>query len=82
MLEGSENPEGMKKFIDFMLEQDFQAALPDNMYVYPVDTGGARCPTPGRRTRRPRRSRSPIDPAEIDANRADWLRDWRDITSR
>ena len=27
----------MKKFIDFMLGQEFQKALPDNMYVYPVD---------------------------------------------
>ena len=31
----------MEKFIDFMLEQDFQAALPDNMYVYPVDSAVA-----------------------------------------
>ena len=38
VLKGAENPEGMQKFIDFMLEQDFQAALPDNMYVYPVDS--------------------------------------------
>ena len=43
----------MKKFIDFMLEQDFQAALPDNMYVYPVDTRRRSCPSRGRRTRRP-----------------------------
>ena len=37
VLKGSENPKGMQKFIDFMLERKFQAALPDNMYVYPVD---------------------------------------------
>ena len=37
MLKGSENPKGMQKFIDFMLERKFQSAIPDNMYVYPVD---------------------------------------------
>ena len=37
VLKGSENPKGMQKFIDFMLERKFQAAIPDNMYVYPVD---------------------------------------------
>ena len=41
MLKGSKNPAGMQKFIDFMQGEDFQAALPDNMYVYPVDTAVA-----------------------------------------
>ena len=57
MLEGSDNPEGMKKFIDFMLEQDFQAALPDNMYVYPVDSSVAAARVVGGVRARPRRSR-------------------------
>ena len=37
VLKGAKNPEGMQKFIDFMLGREFQAALPDNMYVFPVD---------------------------------------------
>ena len=41
VLKGSDNPAGMEKFIDFMLEKDFQSALPDNMYVYPVDSSVA-----------------------------------------
>ena len=41
VLKGSKNPAGMKKFIDFMQGEDFQAALPDNMYVYPVDSAVA-----------------------------------------
>ena len=41
VLKGSENPKGMQKFIDFMLERKFQSAIPDNMYVYPVDHVGA-----------------------------------------
>ena len=28
----------MQEFIDFMPGRDFQEALPDNMYVYPVDS--------------------------------------------
>ena len=56
MLKGSENPKGMQKFIDFMLERTFQAALPDNMYVYPVDSSVAAPEDLGRRT--PRRAKS------------------------
>ena len=39
VLKGAKNPGGAEKFIDFMLGKQFQAALPENMYVYPVDTG-------------------------------------------
>jgi thiamine transport system substrate-binding protein len=81
VLKGADNPEGARKFIDFMLDKAFQAALPDNMYVYPVDTSvalpegwDAWAPT----------SPSPVVVAAdvIAEHRTEWLRDWRDITSR
>ena len=37
MLKGAENPDGAQAFIDFMQQRSFQEALPDNMYVFPVD---------------------------------------------
>jgi thiamine transport system substrate-binding protein len=81
VLKGSDNPAGMKKFIDFMLGQDFQKALPDNMYVYPVDTS-VRLPADWA-------SYAPVSPhpysidlADITKNRTEWLRDWRDLTSQ
>ncbi len=81
MLEGAENPAGMEKFIDFMLGQEFQAALPDNMYVYPVDPDVA---LPEAWARFARVSPEPyaVDPDEVAANRTEWLREWRDITSQ
>ncbi len=81
VLKGAKNPRGMERFIDFMLGREFQAALPDNMYVYPVDASvdlpeawAAHAPV----------SPDPyvVDPAEITSNRATWLREWRDITSQ
>jgi thiamine transport system substrate-binding protein len=81
VLAGAKNPKGMQQFIDFMLEREFQSALPDNMYVYPVDstvelpqswaTYAAVAPKPYH-----------LDPAEISEHRADWLREWRDLTSQ
>lgn len=81
VLEGAENPKGAQKFIDFMLGEKFQAALPDNMYVYPVDTTVAL--PEGWETWAPT-APDPVDvpAADIAENRTEWLREWRDLTSR
>jgi thiamine transport system substrate-binding protein len=81
VLEGSDNPEGMEKFIDFMLEEEFQAALPDNMYVYPIDSGVA-LPESWATYARTAPEPLTLDAAEIADNLTTWLRDWRDITTR
>lgn len=81
VLAGAKNPKNTQKFIDFMLGKSFQAALPDNMYVYPVDTTVALpkgwdvwAPT----------ATEPLEVSseDIAENRADWLRDWRDLITR
>ncbi|MCX6394878.1 MAG: thiamine ABC transporter substrate-binding protein [Propionibacteriales bacterium] len=81
VLRGAKNPAGMQKFIDFMIGNDFQAALPENMYVYPVDTAVA-LPADWAKF-------APVSPApvavaaaEITKNRESWLSDWRDLTTR
>jgi thiamine transport system substrate-binding protein len=81
VLEGAKNPEGAKKFIDFMLGKKFQAALPDNMYVYPVDTT---VDLPEGWKQWAPTSPDPVDvpAADITEHRSEWLRDWRDLTSR
>ena len=81
VLAGSANAAGMGKFIDFMLGKEFQAALPDNMYVYPVDSDVA---LPDSWTEFAKTSSKPyaIDAGEISTNRTEWLRDWRDVTSK
>ncbi len=81
VLAGAKNPTNTQKFIDFMLGTSFQAALPDNMYVYPVDTTVAL--PQGWDTWAPT-AEEPIEVAseDIAENRADWLRDWRDLITR
>ena len=81
VLKGADNPKGAEEFIDFMLGKEFQAALPDNMYVYPVDTSVAL--PEGWKAWAPT-SPNPVDvpAAEITEHRSEWLRDWRDLTSR
>ena len=81
VLKGADNPKGAEEFIDFMLSHEFQAALPDEMYVYPVDTTVA-LPTDWA-------SWAPTSPDPVDVSadditehRTEWLRDWRDITSQ
>ena len=81
VLKGAKNPKGMQQFIDFMLGEEFQAALPDNMYVYPVDSTVA-LPEAWAKFARVAPKPYAVDPAEITSNRTDWLRDWRDITSQ
>ena len=81
VLAGSKNPAGMKKFIDFMLGQEFQTALPDNMYVYPVDPAVA---LPESWAAYAKTSPKPFRlPAEqVAGSLGPWLREWRDVTSR
>jgi thiamine transport system substrate-binding protein len=81
VLDGSKNPTGMQKFIEFMLGQKFQAALPDNMYVYPVDSA-VKLPDSWAQFAPVSPKPWPVDPDEVTAKRSTWLRDWRDITSR
>lgn len=81
VLKGSDNPAGMKKFIDFMLGQDFQKALPDNMYVYPVDTSVSLPPDWASYAKVSPHPFS-VDPASVTKNRSEWLREWRDVTSQ
>ena len=80
VLAGAKNPDGAKAFIDFMLGEDFQKALPEAMYVFPVDTS---IPLPAAWQQAAKVPATPlnVDPGEITKNRDTWLRDWQDVTS-
>ena len=80
VLEGAHNPAGAKAFIDFMQGRAFQEALPDNMYVYPVDR---RATLPADWARFAATARKPwsVPPAEIARHRDAWLREWSDVTT-
>lgn len=81
VLRGAANPDGARKVIDWMLSPQVQAALPTSMYVYPVQ----------RDTPLPQdwRQRAPapqytvtMSPQYINANREQWLKEWRNTVRR
>jgi thiamine transport system substrate-binding protein len=81
VLAGAEHPAAAKAFVDFLTQRSFQEALPDNMYVYPVDDQAA---LPAAWASYAKTAPKPltVPPAEIAENRDRWLRTWGDITSR
>ncbi|MET3961479.1 thiamine transport system substrate-binding protein [Marmoricola sp. OAE513] len=81
VLKGAKNPIGMQKFIDFMIGDDFQAALPDNMFVYPVNTA-IKLPAGWAEYAPTAKKPISVPAADITKNRTAWLRDWRDLTTR
>jgi thiamine transport system substrate-binding protein len=81
VLAGAENTEGARAFVDFMTQRAFQAALPDNMYVFPVDDRAA-LPADWARFAKVAPRPFTVPPAEIAKNRDAWLRQWSDVTTR
>ena len=81
VLENAQNPVGGEAVIDWLLSPEVQAALPDSMYVFPVDDSVA-LPEDWARY-----AEQPTDPFavssdDISENRAKWLTEWTDIVSR
>jgi thiamine transport system substrate-binding protein len=81
VLAGAKNPDGAKALVDFMLTKPFQEALPDAMYVFPVDASVALPDDWARFAKQPDQPLT-VDPAEIASHRDQWLTDWTNITSR
>lgn len=81
VLDGTEQPDGARALIDFMLSDEVQAALPESMYVFPVVDGTALPTDWAKHAVRPTDPHQ-VDPAEIEANRESWLLDWTDLISR
>ena len=80
VLAGADNPDGARAFVDFLLGEDVQQALPTSMYVFPVRD---HTPLPSEWARFAQQPTQPwrVDPGEIAAHRDDWLEQWRDIAS-
>lgn len=75
VLEGAENPEGAEAWIDFMLSEEVQAALPESMYVYPVDES---VELPASWVEFAPLAPEPVEvtPEEIAAGRDVWIESW------
>jgi len=81
VLDGAANPEGARALVDFMLSESFQEALPENMYVFPVDDSVALPDVWARWAKVPENPLS-VDPSTIADNRDAWLTTWGEITTR
>ncbi len=81
VLAGAENVAGAEAFLDFLTSEAVQAALPESMYVFPV-RDGVDLPREWATFAVQPSDPHEVAPAEIDANRDDWLREWSDVTSR
>jgi thiamine transport system substrate-binding protein len=81
VLAGAANPEGARALIEFLLSPQVQAALPDNMYVFPVRDGVALPDEWAANAVQPTTTYQ-VDPAEIAAQREEWLTTWTEVTTR
>ncbi len=81
VLAGADNPDGAQALVDFLLSRSFQEALPEAMYVFPVDAGAQLPPDWAEFATQPEHPFT-VDPAAIAERRDEWLREWSDVTSR
>ncbi|MEU6096145.1 thiamine ABC transporter substrate-binding protein [Streptomyces sp. NPDC047079] len=78
LLSNAHNPKGAKAFLDFLISRRFQEDMPLNMYVYPVVQGA---PVPAEFTEYGPAAKDPatMAPADIAANRDQWVRSWTSL---
>lgn len=81
ILKGTKNRALAEKFIDYMLDVDFQNDIPMQMFVYPVSENAT---MPDEFTKY---SQAPDQPAELKmedivANREKWITAWDEIMLR
>ncbi|NLE73261.1 MAG: thiamine ABC transporter substrate-binding protein [Actinobacteria bacterium] len=78
ILKGARNPSGAEKLIDFMLSISFQEAIPESMFVFPVNQNAELPDTFTRFTTIPD---NPVkmDYESIGHNRERWIREWTEI---
>ncbi|MEM9041042.1 MAG: thiamine ABC transporter substrate-binding protein, partial [Actinomycetota bacterium] len=78
VLAGTDQPEEARLLVDFLISDEFQATLPLNVFVFPVNENVELDPTFVDFAVIPETSRS-LDPAAIDANRSEWIDQWTRI---
>jgi thiamine transport system substrate-binding protein len=81
VLTGADNPKGAEAVVDWLLSPEVQSALPESMYVFPVDNDTT---LPAEWASYAVQPDDPyaLDPADIAGHRDEWLTTWSDVTSR
>lgn len=81
VLSGAANPAGAQAVIDWLLSDEVQAALPTAMYVFPV-SDNVEVPADWATYAVQPTAPLSVPPAEIAANREQWLSEWTDVITR
>ena len=81
ILRGTENEEGARELIDFLLSPRFQEEVPLSMFVFPV-ISGARLPPEFRRFAVVPEDPLELPPKRIEANRDRWVKEWTSLVLR
>lgn len=80
VLAGTDNPDGARAVIDWLLSEEVQAAIPDSMYVFPVDDE-VELPELWAQWAQVAEEPIVVHPQQIEAERETWLREWADIAT-
>ena len=81
VLVGADNEVAARQFIDFMLSPAFQEAMPLNMFVFPAREDITLPEVFAEHAVIPE-TPAFLDPAEIEANRDDWIQAWMEVILR
>lgn len=75
VLKGAKNPDGAKKFIDFLLTKSVQETLPKEMFVYPVNPE-AKIPESWAKFAKPSGTPIKVDSDLIAKESEKWVKAW------
>lgn len=78
VIAGATNPEGARLLVDWLLSDEVQADIPGSMYMYPVSSA-VDLPEDWARWAPLAEAPFEVAPADIAANRDDWVREWTDL---
>lgn len=80
VLAGAQNSAGAQLLIDWLLSDEVQGALVENMWMYPVSSA---VELPAEWAAWAPLAEQPwqVAPAEIEANRSDWIAQWTEIVT-
>jgi thiamine transport system substrate-binding protein len=81
VLRGTENEDGARQLVDFMLSRRFQEDVPLSMFVYPV-VRGVRLPPEFRKFAVVPSNPLDLPPEQIEANRERWVKEWTAVVLR
>ncbi len=80
VLRGTDNPDGARKLIDFLLSERYQREVAMNLFVFPVSPDVTLDPAFVEYATIPDDPLT-LDPAVIDENREGWIERWTELVS-